>query len=114
MGTGPRELFALFFSYCYNIIILLSSPLKYIDKPDKMGRPPTRPIKLKNGFYIEVRNKGANSGTKIRRETRELMDRAVKDYSRRKDVIILGECVNGKFVEDAVHLKKIEDNINQR
>jgi len=76
-----------------------------------MGRPPTRPIKLKNGFYIEVRNKGANSGTKIRRETRELMERAVKDYSRRKDVIILGEVVNGKFIEEAVHLKKIETNI---
>ncbi len=75
-----------------------------------MGRPPTRPIKLKNGFYIEVRNKGSNSGTKIRRETRELMDRAVNDYKRRKDVIILGEVVNGKFIDDVIKLKKEEQD----
>jgi len=39
-----------------------------------MGRPPTRPAKLKDGFYIEVHNKWSNSGIKIRRETKEEND----------------------------------------
>ena len=30
-----------------------------------MGRPPTKPKKLRDGFYIEVRNRGANSGIKL-------------------------------------------------
>jgi len=64
-----------------------------------MGRPPTKPKKQKDGFYIEVRNKGARSGIKVRRDTRELMMRAVKEYERSKEVIILGELVNGKFID---------------
>jgi len=30
-----------------------------------MGRPPILPKKKKDGFYIEIRNKGAKSGTII-------------------------------------------------
>jgi hypothetical protein len=30
-----------------------------------MGRPATKPIKLKDGYYIEIRNRGANSGIKL-------------------------------------------------
>ncbi len=65
-----------------------------------MGRPPTRPKKLKDGYYLEVRNTGSNSGIKIRRDTEEEMMVAVKDYEKSKDVIILGESINGKFVKD--------------
>jgi len=36
-----------------------------------MGRPPTRPKKLKDGFYIEIRNKGSKTGIKIRRDTKK-------------------------------------------
>lgn len=64
-----------------------------------MGRPATRPAKLKDGFYIEVRNKGARSGIKIRRDNRADMLEAVKDYRRVKDITILGESVNDKFIE---------------
>ena len=71
-----------------------------------MGRPPTRPKKLKDGYYIEVRNTGSNSGIKIRRDTEEEMKIAVMDYEKSKDVIILGESVNGKFVKDAKPIKK--------
>ena len=71
-----------------------------------MGRPPTRPKKLKDGYYIEVRNTGSNSGIKIRRDTEEEMKIAVMDYEKSKDVIILGESVNGKFVKDAKPVKK--------
>jgi len=68
-----------------------------------MGRPPTKPKKLKDGFYIEVRNKRSSSGVKVRRDTREQMEQAIKEYERTKDIIILGESVNGKWVD---HPKK--------
>ena len=32
-----------------------------------MGRPPTRQKELKDGWYVEVRNKGSKTGIKIRR-----------------------------------------------
>ncbi|MCF6352287.1 MAG: hypothetical protein L3J06_04680 [Cyclobacteriaceae bacterium] len=64
-----------------------------------MGRPSTKPKKLKDGFYIEVRNKGAKSGLKIRRETEAQMLFAKKGYDKTKDVIIIGEVKNGKPVK---------------
>ncbi len=65
-----------------------------------MGRPPTKPKKLRDGFYIEVRNRGANSGIKLVRDTEEQMQHAIAEYSRSKDVVILGQSINGKFVKD--------------
>ena len=61
-----------------------------------MGRPPTKPKKLKDGFYIEVRNKRAASGVKVRRDTREQMELAIKEYERTKVIIVIGEMKNGK------------------
>ena len=61
-----------------------------------MGRPPTKPKKLKDGFYIEVRNKRAASGVKVRRDTREQMELAIKEYERTKEIIVIGEIKNGK------------------
>ncbi|RLD24622.1 MAG: hypothetical protein DRI71_01985 [Bacteroidetes bacterium] len=71
-----------------------------------MGRPPTKPKKLKDGFYIEVRNKRSNSGVKVRRETREQMEHAIKEYERTKDIIVLGESVNGKWIDNPKNKKK--------
>ncbi|MBL4578579.1 MAG: hypothetical protein JKY18_03565 [Flavobacteriales bacterium] len=65
-----------------------------------MGRPPTRPKPLKDGYYLEVRNKGSNTGVKIFRDTLEELDEAVKSYRKSKDVIILGESKNGEWVKD--------------
>lgn len=66
-----------------------------------MGRPPTKPAKLKDGFYIEVRNEGSRAnGIKIRRDTKEEMDLAIENYSRIKDVTILGELRDDKWVND--------------
>jgi hypothetical protein len=64
-----------------------------------MGRQPSAPKKLKNGFYIEVRNKGSKSGVIIGRNTKDLMMRAIKEYEKTKDVIILGNSENGKWVK---------------
>jgi hypothetical protein len=63
-----------------------------------MGRPVFAAKKLKNGFYIEVRNKGSRSGVIIGRNTREAMLKAAKDYEKSKDVIILGNSKDGKWV----------------
>lgn len=71
-----------------------------------MGRPPTRQKELKDGFYIEVRNKGSKSGMKIHRDTLEEMERMAKDYSKTKEVIILGESKGGKFVNAESGAKK--------
>jgi|TARA_B110000014_G_C19660131_1_gene347050 hypothetical protein len=70
-----------------------------------MGRPPTRPTDLKDGYYIEVRNKGTNSGIKLRRDTRKEMEQAIVEYKKIKDVIILGECKNCKWIDEG-HPKK--------
>ena len=64
-----------------------------------MGRPATKPKELKDGFYIEVRNKNQKTGIKIRRDTKEQMLGAIKEYKRSKDVIVLGKLKNGKMTE---------------
>lgn len=66
-----------------------------------MGRPPILPKKKKDGYYIEIRNKGAKSGTIIIRDTEIAMMQAVRQYQGTKDVIIMGEHRNGKKVEGA-------------
>jgi hypothetical protein len=66
-----------------------------------MGRPPVLPKKKKDGFWIEVRNKGAKSGTILIRDSYESMMQAVKQYQNTKDVIILGKHENGKKVDEA-------------
>ncbi len=64
-----------------------------------MGRPSTKPKKLRDGFYIEVRNKNSKTGIKIRRDTKEQMLSSIKEYAKTKDVIVLGEFINGKPVD---------------
>ena len=62
-----------------------------------MGRPATKPARLKDGFYIEVKTLGSGS-IFIRRDTKEQMIIAAEDYSRSKQVIILGEMKNDKWL----------------
>ena len=64
-----------------------------------MGRPATKPAELRDGYYIEIRNKNSNSGVKIRRDNSDQMYRAAKEYERSKEVIILGKIKNGKAVK---------------
>jgi len=65
-----------------------------------MGRPSTKPKKLKDGFYLEVRNQGAKSGIKIRRDTYDEMMLAKKNFERTKEVKVLGEVVDDTFIND--------------
>jgi hypothetical protein len=64
-----------------------------------MGRIPVLPKKKKDGFWFEVRNIGAKTGTILIRDTHDAMMQAVKQYQNTKDVIILWEHRNGKKVE---------------
>lgn len=64
-----------------------------------MGRPSTKPTDLRNGYYIEVRNKNQKSGVKIRRETVSQLLLAIDEYKDTKEVVILGKQENGKMKE---------------
>ncbi|MBT8298057.1 MAG: hypothetical protein KJO52_06955 [Maribacter sp.] len=64
-----------------------------------MGRPATKPTELRDGFYIEIRNRGSKAGVKIRRDTKELMLMAIKEYEKSKDVIVIGEVSKGKILD---------------
>ena len=66
-----------------------------------MGRPSTKMKELRDGFYIEIRNRNSKTGVKIRRDNKDQMIRAVKEYERSKDVIILGQFENGKLVSNS-------------
>ncbi|MBL4668996.1 MAG: hypothetical protein JKY30_07000 [Flavobacteriales bacterium] len=71
-----------------------------------MGRPATKPTKLKDGYYLEIRNKGSKSGIKIMRETEKAMNIAIREYEKVKDVVILGEFKNGKPISKPKKKKK--------
>lgn len=64
-----------------------------------MGRPATKPAKLKDGFYIEVKNQGS-SGVLVRRDTKEQMLMAAEDYARTKVVNVLGEMRSEKWIKE--------------
>ena len=63
-----------------------------------MGRPATKPLDLRDGFYVEIRNRGSRTGIKIRRDNQKQMEFAIKEYEKNKDVIVFGEYKNGKAV----------------
>lgn len=75
--------------------------MHYLKKSIEMGRPATRPARLKDGFYIEVKNQGS-SGVLIRRDTEEQMKLAAREYGRMKEVTVLGEMKNDKWVSKPV------------
>jgi hypothetical protein len=66
-----------------------------------MGRPPVLPKKKKDGFWLEVRNRGEKSGIVLIRDSYEEMMRSARQYATTKEVIILGEHKHGKKVESS-------------
>lgn len=62
-----------------------------------MGRPSTKPKDLRDGYYIEVRNKNKSKGIKIRWDTEKQLLQAIEEYKESKDVIVLGKSKNGKM-----------------
>ncbi len=55
----------------------------------------TTAVRLKNGFYIEVADKGAKTGMKIRSDSRSAMEDTAGRYAKYKKVSILGEYKDG-------------------
>lgn len=74
-----------------------------------MGRPSTKPKKLKDGFYLEVKNQGAKSGIKIRRDTFDEMMLAKKNFERTKEVKVLGEVIDDTFVDEKKRKKAAKE-----
>ncbi len=68
----------------------------------KRGRPPTKPVVFKDGFYIEVRNRATDpgSGVKIHKATHADMLVAIEEYRKIKLVVILGEYKDGERVSN--------------
>lgn len=64
-----------------------------------MGRPATKPKDLRDGYYIEVKNKNQQPGIKIRRDTVSQLLLAIDEYKVNKEVLILGKQENGKMKE---------------
>ena len=64
-----------------------------------MARPVTRPVSLRNGYYIEIRQRGEGKGIKIRRETEQQMKAAFNWYKPFYDVKLIGKVENGQVVE---------------
>lgn len=64
----------------------------------KRGRPPSKPVVLKDGFYFEVRNHSTDpgAGVKIWKATYEEMLEGVAQYRKTKQVTILGAYKDGK------------------
>jgi len=71
---------------------------------NRTGRPRTKPAKLMDGFYIEVRNKGSVSkGIKIRSTNKDQMEMTIKQYKNSgKEVIVLGEYKDEVWLNGAV------------
>ncbi len=72
--------------------------LDNMEKKQK-GRPATKPVSLKEGYYLELKNKNASSGVKLRRDTREQLEMAIKQYEKSKDVTYLGHLKDGKWLD---------------
>ncbi|MBK8659206.1 MAG: hypothetical protein IPN22_10145 [Bacteroidetes bacterium] len=65
-----------------------------------MGRPPTRPKGFRDGFYIEIVNRGMSQTMKLRSDSREEMERNAAMYAAaKKHVNILGEHKKGIWVD---------------
>lgn len=72
------------------------------------GRPITRPAVLKDGFYLEVRNKSTDPGTgvKIWKPTYAEMLESAAEYRKIKMVVVLGEYKKGNPVSSTAPKKK--------
>lgn len=69
------------------------------------GRPSVAPVQLKDGYYIEVCDKGSKKGIKIWSSSAQAMDLAARGYASYKTVIVLGEFRDGDFQADPVIYK---------
>ena len=65
------------------------------------GIPATKPARLKNGFYVGVKNKGMSTPVMMYSPTREGMMLIAQRYGvfPEKEVVVMGEHKNDKWVD---------------
>tara|TARA_Y100001968_G_scaffold320934_1_gene354569 strand:- start:993 stop:1220 length:228 start_codon:yes stop_codon:yes gene_type:complete len=66
---------------------------------EKRGRPSTKPPKLRDGFYIELRSQGNSVPIKIIRKSMHEVEQAMEMYSKNKVVKYLGQVKSGQWVD---------------
>ena len=66
---------------------------------EKRGRPSTKPPRLRDGFYIELRAQGSSSAIKIIRKSMTEVEQAMEMYAKNKVVKYLGQVENGRWVD---------------
>ena len=66
---------------------------------EKRGRPSTKPPRLRDGFYIELRSQGSSGAIKIIRKNMAEVEQAMTMYSKNKVVKYLGQVENGRWVD---------------
>ena len=71
------------------------------------GRPITRPMKLKDGFYLEVGS--GMSKVKLRRKNMVEIELAMKRYEAIKETTFLGELKDGVWVSGKNKGKKLAE-----
>ena len=76
------------------------------------GRPTTRAKGLKNGFYIELKVKGSNKGTRIMRETHEQAMLALTQFQN-KIVRYLGEVKDNYWMDGDNKGKKVKRQVKE-
>tara|TARA_B110000014_G_C19844593_1_gene437810 strand:+ start:364 stop:591 length:228 start_codon:yes stop_codon:yes gene_type:complete len=65
----------------------------------KRGRPSTKPPKLRDGFYIELKTQGSSGSIKIIRKNMKEVEQAIAQYSKNKLVRYLGQVKNGQWLD---------------
>lgn len=63
-----------------------------------MRRSSTKLKNLRDGFYLEIRNRNSKIGVKIRRDSKDQLLRTIEMYKNSKDIIVLGKIENGKMI----------------
>lgn len=78
----------------------MNKPYISVVKNRIMGRPPTKPVTFRDGFYIEVLEKGATRGIKIRSNTEQEMLETAELYRRSRNVLVLGQMKKGVWLNE--------------
>ena len=75
-------------------------------KSSHRGRPSTRPPELREGYYFEVKSKGASSGIKIVRDTMKEVEFSLEQYNKTKVATYIGQVKDGRWVDGKYKGKK--------
>ena len=65
----------------------------------KRGRPSTKPPKLRDGYYIELKTQGSSGSIKIIRKSMDEVEKALELYSKTKVVRYLGQVKSGQWID---------------